>query len=98
MKTLLFFGFLTALAKAGLLITIGVLIKNHLKSFLLLITQKPALYDIVENDNAKRINNLIKWIGIFIIIIGIILALSAFTTLIMGLRVPSNNFNFKFQG
>ena len=96
MKTFLFFTFLASLAKSGLWITLGVLIKNHLESALSLVTRKPMPNDIIEQNTFDRLNNVTKWIGIFIILIGIALALSAIATFFMGLRMPTNSFNFKF--
>ena len=96
MKTFLFFTFLVSLAKSGLWISIGILIKNHLETLLSLLIRKPVPDNLIEKNNLETLNNVTKWIGIFIIVIGIGVALSAFATLIMGFRMPTNSFNFKF--
>jgi archaellum biogenesis protein FlaJ (TadC family) len=96
MKTFLLFAFLTSLAKSGLWITVGVLIKNHLESLLSLVTRKSMPNDIIEKNDFDKLNNVTKWIGLFIIFVGIGLALSAIVTFIMGLNMPTNRFNLKF--
>lgn len=96
MKAFLLFTFLVSLAKSGLWISIGILIKNHLESVLSIVLRKPVPDNLIEKNNLETVNNITKWIGIFIIVIGIGAALSAFSTLIMGFRMPSNSFNFKY--
>ena len=96
MKTLLFFAFLGSLAKSGLWITVGILIKNHLESTLTLVTRKPMPNDIIEKNNFEKLTNVTKWIGIFIIIVGIGLALSAIATFIMQYTMSTNRVNFSF--
>ncbi len=94
MKALLFFTFFAALAKSGLWIGIGFLIKNHFNTLLSLIIRKPIPEDLIDANTLKNFNIIIKWIGIFIIIIGIAMALPAFATLKMGLSMPTLNINF----
>jgi flagellar biosynthesis protein FlhB len=96
MKTFLFFTFLVSLAKSGLWISIGILIKNHLETLLSLIVRKPLPDHLIEENKLETFNQVTKWIGLFIIIIGIGFALSALATLIMGFNMPTSNFNFKF--
>nr|WP_321412123.1 hypothetical protein [uncultured Carboxylicivirga sp.] len=39
---------------------------------------------------------VIRWIGIFVMILGIGMAVIGLSTLIMGFQMPMNNFNFNF--
>ncbi|GEM_PF-3576342 len=96
MKSFLLFTFLVSLAKSGLWISIGILIKNHFETLLSLLIRKPVQDNLIEKNNLDAFNNITKWIGIFIIVIGIGMALSAFAPLIMGFRMPTNSFNFNF--
>ena len=94
MKTFLFFTFLVSLAKSGLWISIGILVKNHFETLLSLLIRKPVPDNLIESNSLKAFNTVTKWIGIFIIVIGIGIALSALSTLTMGFRMPMNNFKF----
>jgi hypothetical protein len=96
MKTFLVFTFLASLAKSGLWISIGILVKDHFETLLSLLIRKPVPDNLIENNHLEAFKSVTKWIGIFIILVGIGLALSAFTTLIMGFRMPTHSFNFKF--
>lgn len=96
MKTLLFFSLLLSLAKSGLWITVGILIKNHLESTLTLLTRKPMPDGIIEKNNFEKLTKVTKWIGIFIIIVGIGLALSAIATFIMQYTMSMNRPNLPF--
>ena len=96
MKTFLFFTFLLSLTKSGLWISIGILVKNHFDTILSLIIRKPVPDNLIENSKLNSANNIIKWIGIFIIAIGIGVAVSALLTLIVSSRMPMSSFNFKF--
>jgi hypothetical protein len=83
------------LAKSGLWISIGILVKTHFESFLSLIIGKPVPKNLIDKNNIEMVNNVTKWIGIFIIAIGVGVALSAFGALMMKCLMPSNNLNFK---
>lgn len=96
MKAFLLFTFLVSLAKSGLWISMGILIKNHLETVLSLVLRKSVPNNLIEKNNLETVNNITNWIGIFIIVIGVGIALSAFATLVMGFRMPTNSFNFKF--
>lgn len=96
MKTFLFFTFLVSLAKAGLWVCIGHLIKNQFETTISAIIRRPLTDNLIEKDNQETFNRITNWIGILIIIIGIGVAISALITLIMGFKMPTNNFNFKF--
>ena len=85
-----------SLAKAGLVISIGVLINKHIDTVLSLIIRKPIPEYLISNERLAAANQVIKWIGIFIIIIGFGIAISSLSTIIASLSMPLNNFNFKF--
>jgi hypothetical protein len=96
MKIIFFFTFLLSLAKAGLWIGIGTLISKHFDTALSLIVRKPVPEDLIKPERLEVANQVIRWIGIFIIIIGIGLAVSGFVTFIVSFRMPSGNFKFNF--
>jgi len=83
MKIFAFFSFILSLAKAGLWIGVGLLVKNHFETVLNLIIRKPVPESLIEKEKLEMVNTIIKWVGIFIIVIGIGMALSAFTTLFL---------------
>lgn len=96
MKSYLFFTFLVSLAKAGLWISIGVLIKNHLETLFAFLMRKPVPDNLIDKNKLDTFNNVTKWIGIFIILIGIGLAIAALNSLIIGFRMPGHKINFNF--
>lgn len=96
MKIVLFFTFLLSLAKAGLWIAVGTLISKHFETLLSLIIRKPVPEDLIKPEKLIEANKVVNWIGIFILLIGIGLAIVGFVTFIASLGMPSTNFNFKF--
>lgn len=99
MRTILFFTFLVSLAKAGLLMTVGILVKNHFDTLLSIIVRKPIPEILIDSNKLEKTNHLIKWIGIFIIITAICMAVAAIFTFAIGARWPrmdTGNFNFNF--
>ena len=96
MKIIFFFSFLLSLAKAGLWISIGTLISKHFDTVLSLIIRKPIPDNLIKPERLDIANQVIKWIGIFIILIGVGLAVSGLATLIASFSMPSRDFNFKF--
>ncbi|MFB6343259.1 hypothetical protein ACE01N_00310 [Saccharicrinis sp. FJH2] len=84
MRMFFFIPFLLSLAKAGLWISIGLLIKDHFETILSLIIRKPVPEGLIEQYHYEKVRNIIKWIGIFIIIIGAGIAVTAFSTMVMG--------------
>ena len=96
MKFILFITFLTSLAKAGLLIGLGVLLKNHFEALLATLIRKPIPEDLIEKYSYDKMREVIKWIGIFVIILGVGMAIIGLSTLVMGFQMPMNNFNFNF--
>lgn len=96
MKTFLFFTFLVSLAKAGLWVCFGLLIKNQFETTISAIIRRPLSDNLIEKNNQEALNRITNWIGILLIIIGIGVAISALITLFLGFRMPTNNFNFKF--
>ncbi|MCU4164433.1 hypothetical protein [Carboxylicivirga caseinilyticus] len=96
MKFILFITFLTSLAKAGLLIGLGILLKNHFETVLSTLIRKPIPEDLIERYSYEKMKEVIRWIGIFVMILGIGMAVIGLSTLIMGFQMPMNNFNFNF--
>lgn len=96
MKAFLFLTFLVSLAKSGLIISIGILIKDHMDTVLSLIIRKPIPEDLIDSNKLEIVNKVNKWMGIFIIIIGAGVAIVALSTIIFGIGVSTHNFNFKF--
>ena len=84
MRTFIFIPLLISLAKAGLWISIGLLIKDHFDTILSLIIRKPVPEDLIDQYHDEKVRNIIKWIGIFIIIIGAGIAVTSFSTMVMG--------------
>lgn len=95
MTAVLFFTFIGSLAKGGLWIALGILIKNHRDALLALVTRKSLPDEMIEKRNLYKLNKTTKWIGIFAIIVGISLVLSAIATLFVGFGVPVNNIKFE---
>ena len=96
MRAFVIFTFLASLAKSGIWITLGVLLKNHFEILTSFVTRKAIDASIIHEERFQPFKKVVEWIGIFIIILGICSALLAFTSLIVGLRVPSHKVNFQF--
>lgn len=96
MKAVLFFTFLVSLAKAGLWISIGILIKSHFDTVLSLIIRKPIPEGLIQDDTLAMTKKVIEWIGIILMVIGVCIAITALGSMISSFRIPMNNFNFKF--
>lgn len=75
---------------------VGILIKNHLDAFLSLLTRKSMPSDVIEQSKVEPLNKVIRWVGLFIILFGIGMALMATAVFFMGSSMPTGNFNFKF--
>jgi len=84
------------MAKAGLWIGIGVLISKHMDTVISLFSRKPLPEDLISSERLDATNQIIKWTGILIIIVGVGLAITAISTLIVSLNMPTNNFRLKF--
>ncbi len=96
MKSLLFFTFLSGLAKSIMIIFLGILIKDHIETLISMIIRKPIPDGLIDEQKYNSIHSVIKWIGIMIIILGVGQALMSLMTLFMGFNMPMNNFNFQF--
>ncbi len=96
MKSLLFFTFLTGLAKSIMIIFLGILIKDHFETLISMIIRKPMPDNLIDEQRYNSIHVVIKWIGIMIIILGVGQAFMSLMTLFMGFNMPMNNFNFQF--
>lgn len=96
MKIIIVFTFLFSLAKAGLWISFGVLINKHMDTVISLFSRKPLPEDLINSERLDAADQVIKWIGIFIIIVGVGLAITSISTLIVSLNMSTNNFRFKF--
>ena len=80
------------LAKSGLWISAGFLVKNYLTSLI-----SPLVFKTGDAASKEyKLNTLAKWIGVLLIIMGVLVALTAIMTLVMGARMPMSKFNFKF--
>ncbi|WMI65441.1 hypothetical protein RBH94_15420 [Aestuariibaculum sp. YM273] len=96
MKSVLFFTFLTAVAKSAVIACIGLLVKDHFIAFLTLITRKAIPESEVESVNSEKFNNVLKWIGIAIIALGVCMTLTAFASFIAGIEMSSNRLKLNF--
>ncbi len=96
MKLVLLFTFLVSLAKGGLWIAAGTLIKSHIGPLMAFIMRKPIPEDLIDKHKYEAFMNIVKWIGILLIIIGIGVAVIGFVTFVVSFRIPTNSFNFKF--
>lgn len=54
MKSFVFFSFLVSLAKSGLWISVGILVKNHLETLLSFIIRKPVPDNLIEENHSKH--------------------------------------------
>ncbi|GAA4303504.1 hypothetical protein [Aestuariibaculum suncheonense] len=96
MKSVLFFSFLASLAKSAIVICLGLLVKDHFKAFLTLINRKSIPESEVETINSKKFNEILRWIGFFIMALGICMALVAFASFIAGIEMSSNRLKLNF--
>lgn len=96
MKSFFFITTVIALAKAGLWICFGLLVKNHLDSFWTFITRKSLPDGIIETDKLQKFYKITNWVGSLLIIIGAISAITALSMLVFSGKFPGQNFNFKF--
>jgi hypothetical protein len=74
-----------SLAKSCLLISIGLLVGFHLETVLSLIIRKPIPENLISAERLNSVSEVIKWIGIFIIITGVVIAISSLVTLVVSL-------------
>ena len=96
MKIIFFFTFLVTLAKGCLWISIGTLINKHFETVLSMITRKPLPENLIHPEKLDLARQSIKWVGLFIVLIGVGLLISGLVTLIASFSVPSSNLNFNF--
>ncbi|MDO3695070.1 hypothetical protein QVZ41_09465 [Wenyingzhuangia sp. chi5] len=78
-------SFILSLAKAGIWISFGILIYKHHDFLLLLITNKLIPDHETPLKKKEDIHKIIKWIGICIIVTGIVTALASSLPIIMSL-------------
>ena len=87
-----FFTFVFSLAKAGLWISIGILVSKHMDTLLSLIIRRPLPEGLIKPEKLNSAKKVIKWIGIFTIIFGFGVALSGLATFVV--RILSTLLNF----
>lgn len=95
MKFLLFITFLITTCKGGLLIGLGVLIRNHFDSILSVILRKPIPDNLISEVDKEKIDKVIRIIGLLIIAIGVGTVILALSTMLAGTRM-TNNFHLNF--
>jgi len=95
MKLFLFITFLITIAKGGIWIGIGIIIRKHFDALLTLILRKPLPEGIISKEQHESMNKIIEWIGLCIITIGVLTIFFGLITLISGSSMTHGNFNFK---
>lgn len=93
MKFILFITFILTVCKGGILIGIGILIRNHFDAVLTMILRKPLPENLIPSMDNEKIQKVIRIIGLLIIVIGISTITAGLSTMIVG-NSMSNNFNF----
>lgn len=96
MQWMFVFSFLLSICHGGIWIGIGLLVMNHLETFLSMILRKPIPENLINQEDYHKTRNVINAIGILLILVGIVTIIIGFATMIAGFRVPTPNFNFKF--
>lgn len=94
---LLFLAFFASLAKAAILVCIGLLLKKHFDIILTFFIRASVSRKEMTDDNLISAGKVIQWIGLFIIVIGVCTAITAFVTMFESLRLPLNNMQLKFN-
>ena len=85
MALTLFASLILSIAKAGIWVSFGILIYKHYDFILLLITNRLISNHESLSEKKEDIHKIIKWIGIFVIIIGIASALVSLFSMALGL-------------
>ena len=93
MKSAVFFTFLLSLAKAGLWISIGILFRKHIITILSLIIRRPIPDGLINAEELENTIKVVKWIGLFLILIGAGIALIGIITLTLSNTVPNVRFH-----
>jgi hypothetical protein len=84
MKILLFFTFLLSLCTGGVLIGLGILLRNHFETIISLIVRKPFPDDLIIPDDYAKTKTTIRWIGSLVILLGIAKMIISLSTLMAG--------------
>lgn len=84
----LIIGIATAIAKGMILTCLGLLLKNHWEVLVFSITGTELPESFLNDEKYKRVRELIRLIGILLIIVGIGSIYYATSTLLVGI---SNN-------
>ncbi len=96
MKFMMLLSFAIAACKGGIWIAFGLLIRNHLDSFLSLILRKSIPDNLISREESDRTRKIYDIIGLLLVGIGVCVILIGFITWIMSFRIPSGNINFNF--
>ncbi len=96
MKFFFFLTFLISVAKGGISVGIGILLRKHFDTILSLIIRKPIPEGLIDKNKHESVLKIMEWIGLFVIIIGVLTVFFAFATLFTGNSMTNGNFNFKF--
>jgi hypothetical protein len=92
---MMFLTFLLSICYGGIWISIGVLLRNHFETILSMIIRKPIPDNLIDPINFLKTKNVIKVIGVFLVIIGILTMIAGLTTFIVSCITPYSSFNFK---
>ena len=95
MKFISFVSFLLTVIKGGILIGIGIIIKDHFNTFISKIVRGPIPKE-VNIDGNNKLDKIIRFIGLLIIILGSTIIIMSLSTWIIGKPSQSNGFNLKF--
>ena len=94
-KFISFVSFLLTVIKGGILIGIGIIIKDYFNAFISKIVRGPIPKE-VNNDGNNKVDKIIRFIGLLIIILGSTIIIMSLSTWIIGKPGQSNGFNLKF--
>ena len=97
MKFMLFITFVMALAKGGIWIALGVILRNHFETAVSLLFRKPKPDGLVDDRRQVEFMGVVRLLGLALIILGVLVAFLGLLTWINGMRMPSHNFNFNFK-
>ena len=96
MKFLLFVTLLVSIAKSGIWICVGILLRKHFDTIYTLLFRKPIPEDLIEKENYETMYKVIQGLGAILVLIGVFSVILAISTFIYGNSVANGNFNFKF--
>ncbi len=89
MKLFFILSFILTFAKAGLWIGIGTLISKHFDTLVFFLVRKPIPEGLIESKRLESAKTVIKWIGIFIILVGVGVAITGIASLMASFYTPT---------